>query len=208
MSKKLAQKPAPQAKIKPATVRIIAGEYRRRLIGFVDAQGLRPTPDRVRETVFNWLNEALINATVLDCCAGSGVLGFESLSRGARHVTLIEPNPMQVKQLHTTKQQLNIAPQQLTIVATTAQDAIDTLQGQPAFDVVFIDPPYALNLWQTLLQQLLQAALITTNTLIYIEADLPHERILTNYWETLTPLKHKKMGQIYCAIYQFTELPL
>ncbi|MDG9706581.1 RsmD family RNA methyltransferase, partial [Streptomyces sp. DH37] len=73
-------------------MRIIGGEYRRRLVAFIDADGLRPTPDRVRETVFNWLADDLVNAKVLDCCAGSGVLGFEALSRGAKQLTSIEPN--------------------------------------------------------------------------------------------------------------------
>lgn len=183
-------------------VRIIAGEYRRRLIGFVEADGLRPTPDRVRETVFNWLGERLIHARVLDCCAGSGVLGFEALSRGANHVFMIEPNPKQVKQLQASVDLLKIPPASISILATTAQNAIATLPNEQAFDVVFLDPPYALDLWQPLLQQLIDASLVDSHSLIYIEADRLHEQVLGDYKEHLAMIKSKKMGQVYCGLYQ------
>lgn len=185
---------------KRSSVRIIAGQYRRRLVEFIDAEGLRPTPDRVRETLFNWLDNALPNARVLDCCAGSGVLGFEGLSRGAMQVVMVEPNQQQAKQLAITQQQLNIANDKICIINNTIQHALPNLTS--VFDVVLIDPPYPLDLWQTILQGLSQANLIDSNTLIYIEADRPHEAILGDWLDKMTSLKTKKMGQIYCGIYQ------
>ncbi|ELA08577.1 hypothetical protein MOMA_08446 [Moraxella macacae 0408225] len=182
-------------------VRIIAGEYRRRNVGFIDANGLRPTPDRVRETVFNWLADSLVNARVLDCCAGSGVLGFESLSRGASLVHMIEPNRNQFLELHNSRQMLQIHPSKLNIHQGYAENVLPTLE-KTAFDMVFIDPPYGLNLWQTMLHLLIDNQLINNNTLIYIEANQAHHEILGNDYARLFEIKYKKMGQIFVGIYQ------
>lgn len=188
-----------------SSVRIIAGEYRRRLVEFIEADGLRPTPDRVRETLFNWLQDDIVNQRVLDCCAGSGVLGFEALSRGAATVIMLEPNATQYQQLLTTQQQLQISSNKLSIINATAQQAIEQLPPQSAFGVIFLDPPYALNLWQELLQCLINKQLIDVNTLVYIEADRPHPQILGEKLIDITVIKEKKMGQIYCGIYQITS---
>lgn len=185
---------------KLSQVRIIAGEYRRRNISFVDADGLRPTPDRVRETVFNWLNDELMQASVLDCCAGSGAFGFESLSRGATSVVMIEPNVAQFEQLSNTKKILQIPDNRLTLQRGTAEQILPTLTNP--FDVVFLDPPYGLNLWQTLLKILIDNQLIHQNTLIYIEANQEHSAILGDFLPQLEPLKYKKMGQIFAGVYQ------
>ncbi len=89
-------------------VRIIGGQYKRRIVSFIDAEGLRPTPDRLRETLFNWLIADIHDAKVLDSCAGSGVLGFEALSRGAAHTTFIEVSPAQVTMLRQSAEQLRL----------------------------------------------------------------------------------------------------
>lgn len=190
---------------KTASVRVIAGQYRRRLVHFIDAEGLRPTPDRVRETLFNWLADDLPNANVLDCCAGSGALGFEALSRGARQVSMIEPNREQLAQLRQTQQQLQIGAAQLQLYQGTAQSQIPLLPKQ-VFDVVFIDPPYALDLWQTLLQALVDHRLIDATSLLYVETNAEHAGLLGDWLPQLTLRKHKKMGQIYAAIYQWQPL--
>ena len=163
-------KPSKQPE-KPSQVRIIAGQYRRRLVGFIAAEGLRPTPDRVRETVFNWLGDDLINARVLDCCAGSGVLGFEALSRGARQVICVEPNRQQRRQLTNTQASLGIAPQQFIIYQQTIEDALTTLPKNECFDVVFIDPPFAETTLSpaALLSQLEQRKLLAEDPWIYFE---------------------------------------
>ena len=98
-------------------VRIIGGQHKRRLLSFVDAQGLRPTPDRLKETIFNWLTGYLIDAKILDTCAGSGALGFEALSRGAKTATLIEPNLAQAQMLKQNANLLKLSDK-LTIVST------------------------------------------------------------------------------------------
>ena len=92
-SRNTKQKTSHQEKSSSAgQVRIIGGQFKRRSVSFIDAEGLRPTPDRLRETLFNWLLADIHGAYVLDSCAGSGVLGFEALSRGAAHCTFIEMN--------------------------------------------------------------------------------------------------------------------
>lgn len=190
-----------KSKAKISQIRIIAGEYRRRNISFVDADGLRPTPDRVRETVFNWLNNDLVNAKVLDCCAGSGAFGFESLSRGASFVCMIEPNSAQFEQLNHTKKTLQIPDSRLNLQRGKAEQILPALP-KTAFDVVFLDPPYALNLWQDLLNILIDNQLIDNNTLIYIEANQEHQAILENLFDKLNNVKYKKMGQIFAGVYQ------
>lgn len=189
-----------QNKLSVNHVRIIAGDYRRRNVSFIDADGLRPTPDRVRETIFNWLMNDIVNAKILDCCAGSGVLGFESLSRGAKNVVMIEPNLQQYQQLLMTKQTLQITDNRLTCYQKTAEDILPTLTE--AFDVIFLDPPYSLNLWQMLLDLLIKHQLIHQQTLIYVEADRPHEQCFDNFSQQLHTIKEKKMGQIYVGLYQ------
>lgn len=153
-------------------VRIIGGQYKRRIVSFIDAEGLRPTPDRLRETVFNWLTADIHDARVLDSCAGSGVLGFEALSRGAAHTTFIEINPAQVNMLRQSAEQLHLDASNYQIIQGTAEQVLTQDQSvQRHFDIVFIDPPYAQDLWQPILTALLKQSLITTETLIYLEAD-------------------------------------
>jgi 16S rRNA (guanine966-N2)-methyltransferase len=120
------------------SVRIIAGEWRGRRIAVPDGTSVRPTPDRVRETVFNWLRDSLAGARCLDLYAGTGVLGFEALSRGAATAWFVERDPALVEALNATGRQLGATPQ---IVRRDAlaflRDAVST-----HFDVVFLDPPY------------------------------------------------------------------
>jgi len=120
-------------------VRIIAGEWRGRRIEIPEGTAVRPTPDRVRETVFNWLRDSLVGARCLDLFAGTGVLGFEALSRGAAEAWFVEQDAQLVEALRTTARQLRVAPQIIR------RDALAFLREPPAghFDVVFLDPPYA-----------------------------------------------------------------
>src|SRR5687768_9098514 len=121
-------------------VRIIGGQWRSRLIEFPDAAGLRPTPDRVRETLFNWLGQDLTGLRCLDLFAGAGALGFEALSRNASHVTMVEKAPVAVHGLQTAAATLQ-AGERLKIVSG---DALEFLRGDnETYDIVFLDPPYA-----------------------------------------------------------------
>lgn len=193
-------------KSRVSQVRIIGGEYRRRLLSFVDTEGLRPTPDRVRETLFNWLADDLPQSRVLDCCAGSGVLGFEALSRGASYVDLIEPNSKQFNQLVKSKTTLGILDQQMGLHLGKAENVITSLP-KLAYDGIFLDPPYALDLWKTIVTHLLEQQLLTPTTWLYIEANRPVAEVLPHYIPYLYTIKDKKMGQIYSGLYNFTTLP-
>jgi 16S rRNA (guanine966-N2)-methyltransferase len=120
-------------------VRIIAGEWRSRRIEVPDGTAVRPTPDRVRETVFNWLQDSVVGARCLDLYAGTGVLGFEALSRGAAEAWFVERDAKLVDALRATARQLGANPE------IVRRDALAFLREPPAstFDVVFLDPPYA-----------------------------------------------------------------
>ncbi|TXJ08172.1 MAG: 16S rRNA (guanine(966)-N(2))-methyltransferase RsmD [Acinetobacter sp.] len=175
-------------------LRIIGGEFKRRQLPFATLDGLRPTPDRIRETLFNWLMWDIQGAKVLDLCAGSGALSFEALSRGAKHMVMIEPHTEQVKFLRQNIQRLNVEHAQ--VLAMTAQNALKSL-NEP-FDVVFLDPPYSLNLWQELAE--LVNPLLCENALIYVEADRElHTLNLPANWQLL---KQTKAGIVKAGLFQ------
>ncbi len=148
-------------------VRIIGGSLRGRRLRFPDAAGLRPTADRVRETLFNWLQPNLPGARCLDLFAGSGALGFEAASRGAAEVLMIECQPKVVVRLRE-----NLAALALPQVQILQQDALAWLaQGQGRFDLVFLDPPFADGLQIQVLAQLAGSPLLAPQGLIYVEED-------------------------------------
>lgn len=201
-------------------VRIIGGQFKRRSVSFIDAEGLRPTPDRLRETLFNWLIADIHDAQVLDSCAGSGVLGFEALSRGAAHTTFIEINPAQSNMLRQSAEQLRLDTANYQIVQGTAEQVLTQNQTLPHhFDIVFIDPPYAQDLWQPILMALIKKSLISTETLIYLEADkdltLQLNQLVASLNENSAPqaettqgiigfecLKQTKVGQVVAGLYR------
>src|SRR5687767_1951441 len=124
-----------------AGVRIIAGEYRGRRIAVPDRPGLRPTPDRVRETLFNWLGQRLDGLACLDLFAGSGALGFEAASRGAGRVVMVENDRQAFDALEDARKTIGFGTVELIY-----GDAFDYLaRGDGAFDVVFLDPPFRQN---------------------------------------------------------------
>ena len=199
-------------------VRIIGGQFKRRSVSFIDAEGLRPTPDRLRETLFNWLIADIHDAQVLDSCAGSGVLGFEALSRGAAHTTFIEINPAQSNMLQQSAEQLRLDTTTYQIIQGTAEQVLTQNSTLPRhFDIVFIDPPYAQDLWQPILTALITQSLITTETLIYLEADKDLTAQLDQLSENLTAatettqgtigfecLKQTKVGQVVAGLYRLS----
>jgi 16S rRNA (guanine(966)-N(2))-methyltransferase RsmD len=153
-------------------IRIVAGQFRRTPIEVIDAEGLRPTPDRVRETLFNWLNYfwggEFSDKRVLDLFAGSGALGFEAASRGVAHVQMVEQHPRAVAALRALRDKLGA-----TAVRIHAGDAAHVLGRLEAarFDLIFIDPPFGKN-WLESLWPLLPD-LLEPNGLVYIEAEKP-----------------------------------
>ncbi|MDX1373989.1 MAG: 16S rRNA (guanine(966)-N(2))-methyltransferase RsmD [Burkholderiales bacterium] len=140
------RRPAPP----PGRVRIIGGAWRGRRVEVSPDPDLRPTPDRVRETLFNWLGQRLDGAVCLDLYAGSGVLGFEAASRGAARVVLVERASRVLAALHATRRSLEA--RQVQIVDA---DALRFLEETAArFDVVFLDPPFRQNAWPALFERL------------------------------------------------------
>ena len=146
----------------PGSVRIIAGEWRGRRLTVAAGSAVRPTPDRVRETLFNWLRETIVGARCLDLYAGTGALGFEALSRGASEAWFIEQDALLVAALKEQAEVFGVEPR------IVRQDAESLLRGRPTgrFDVVFLDPPYAVPV-QPLLE--LVPAWLAPNGVVYVE---------------------------------------
>lgn len=131
-----------------------------------DADALRPTPDRVRETLFNWLEPCLAGARVLDLFAGSGVLGLEALSRGAAHATLVDDNPVIGNHLRDTASELRA--EGLDVVVADAM-AFLRRGERDLFDVVFVDPPYAYAGYEKLCEVLESGNLLSARAFVYLE---------------------------------------
>jgi len=179
-------------------LRIIGGDWKRRQLPFASIDGLRPTPDRVRETLFNWLMWDIQNTNVLDICAGSGALAFESLSRGASQVVMIEPNTSQTKFLKNNLELLKVTNQRAKLKIGTAQQTLPSLKEQ--FDLVFLDPPYSLNLWTELAT--LADPLIKVGGLIYVEADQDIGQLqLPSSWQQI---KETKAGSVRAGLFKKT----
>lgn len=178
-------------------VRIIGGQYKSRRLCFIDACGLRPTADRAREMLFNWLQPFIYDAYILDMFAGSGALGFECLSRGAKQAVFIEQNKAQIALLKQSATALGCA-QNAQIINADATLAINQLSN--TFDIIFIDPPYAKNLWQGALEQLIAQQNIHNHTLIYLESGAPLAYIENHH--TFLVHKFKKIGQAHCYLLQ------
>ena len=177
-------------------LRIIGGDWKRRQLHFASIEGLRPTPDRVRETLFNWLMWDVQNSNVLDICAGSGALAFEALSRGASKVVMIEPDRSQAQFLTQNLELLKVPKSRAQLKVATAQQTLPTLKEQ--FDLVFLDPPYSLELWEEL--ALLADPLIQNNGYIYVEADRDLNQLkLPTSW---VQMKNTKAGSVRAGLYQ------
>lgn len=154
-------------------VRIIGGQWKRTPLPVPDAEGLRPTPDRVRETLFNWLTHLLDggwgNVSCLDLFAGTGALGFEAASRGAARVIMVEANPSAVRQLQTIKEKLHA--EQIDIVRGDALSVAQNLRAPAGFQLIFLDPPYHQDWLQRVLP--ICAILLVTGGFLYAESEMP-----------------------------------
>ncbi len=151
-------------------IRIVAGQYRRTPISVPDVEGLRPTPDRVRETLFNWLNHLwggeFADKQVLDLFAGSGALGFEAASRGVAHVQMVERDKTAASALRTLRDKLKA-----DMIRIHVGDSLQVLERMDAsrFDLIFLDPPFGKD-WLTRIWPLLPAVL-ADHALVYVEAE-------------------------------------
>jgi 16S rRNA (guanine966-N2)-methyltransferase len=175
-------------------VRIIGGVHRGRKLRFASLPGLRPTGDRVRETLFNWLAPMIEGAHCLDLFAGSGALGLEAASRGAGRVLMLDRSPKVVAQLRE-----NIALMRLDQTRALQADAVKWLQGEPEpFDLVFLDPPFADNLLDKLLPRLVGGGWLKPAGLIYLEADA--RTGLPRLPAELAVAKEKRQGEVVFAL--------
>jgi 16S rRNA (guanine966-N2)-methyltransferase len=174
-------------------VRIIGGELRSRVVSFPDTDGLRPTPDRVRETLFNWLGQTLYGRTCLDLFAGSGALGLEAISRGAKRVVMVEIDHAALRALQDNVRKLGCAN-----VSVQSQDGLEfVLRDANKYDVIFLDPPFQKDYLPGLLEVL--PRLLKENGVVYVESGAAIT--VPPPWQTV---KSGKAGQVY---YQLLNIP-
>ncbi|MCB5191562.1 16S rRNA (guanine(966)-N(2))-methyltransferase RsmD [Methylobacillus arboreus] len=175
-------------------VRISGGEWRSRLLSFPDVPGLRPTPDRVRQTVFNWLGQDMYGRRCLDLFAGTGAMGFEALSRGASAVVLVEKSTPATKSLQQNQSLLNAGAARIL-----QQDAVQFLaQNRERFDVIFLDPPYQQG-WLPKLLPHLQGHL-AEDGVVYVEAEFALDDELP--WQVI---KHGKAGNVFYHLLKLAD---
>ncbi len=150
------------------TLRIIGGRWRRRSLVFPDLLALRPTHDRVRETLFNWLAPYIEGASCLDLFAGSGALGFEALSRGAKQVSFVDNQREAIAAIKNNA--ATLGAENIEIILGSCPDHVPPLTLAP-YDVVFLDPPFHQNLLSSSAKWLEQSGLFNENAYIYVEAE-------------------------------------
>lgn len=179
-------------------IRVISGQFRGRKLPVKNVEGLRPTTDRIKETVFNWLMQDTRDATVLDCFAGSGGLGFEALSRFAKNTTFIELDVLAAKQIEQNICTLNLNNAQ--VVQTNSLSYLAQKNINQPFDLVFVDPPFRKNLAQSSCDLLENNQWLSQDALIYVEVEIELSNFSPpNNWLLI---KEKKAGQVFCQLYQ------
>ncbi|MCF6319137.1 MAG: 16S rRNA (guanine(966)-N(2))-methyltransferase RsmD [Proteobacteria bacterium] len=189
------------------TIRIISGTHRSRRLPVLDFDGLRPTGDRVRETLFNWLQFNIAGKNVLDLCAGTGALGFEAASLGAKQVWLLEKNSLISAQFQRIESDFMFTNTQ--IITTDAQNYFqdndnNNNNDDVKFDLIFIDPPFALNLWEELSEK--AVSLIKPGGFLYRElasgVELSH---LPRNWQLY---RQKTFGQVKIELWKNFEMSI
>lgn len=191
------KKSAPQRIKNNGFIRIISGQFRGRKLPVNDLEGLRPTTDRVKETVFNWLMQDTRGANVLDCFAGSGGLGFECLSRFAAHATLIELNKKAAEQLKNNANTLKL--DNTNIINTSAIEHLTIENQDDKFNLVFVDPPFRKGLAEPSCHLLEQNNWLSDEALIYVEVEKECTFDAPDNWQVL---KEKQAGQVLCRLYK------
>lgn len=179
-------------------IRIIGGAHKGRRLPVLDEEGLRPTTDRIRESLFNWLQFSIRDKRCLDLFAGTGALGFEALSRGASHVTFIEKNKRVAAQLKSNIELLQF--ESLTeLERMDAMHYLNMTEGTP-YDVIFLDPPYHSDLLERALAKLPDCAhLYHDETLLYIEHEKAKSPTVPPGWQAY---KSNHTGQISYGLYR------
>lgn len=178
-------------------LRIIGGQWRSRKLAFPDSTGLRPTPDRVRETLFNWLQSVIHGARCLDLFAGSGALGFEALSRGAAEAVMVDCDTQVTVFLRRHIESLHA--QGAYLVQADALKYLAAESPPAAFDIVFLDPPFRHNLLLPCCQKLEELGWLKLGTRIYLEAESELALTLPQNWR-LTHSKRAGDVSYYLAV--------
>ncbi len=179
-------------------LRIIGGDWRSRVVVFADAPDLRPTPDRVRETLFNWLQPTIAGAKCLDLFAGSGVLGFEALSRGAESVTALELDPLAAAAIRENVKTLQTA--KFKLEQRSGMDWLRTNAQEQRFDVVFLDPPFADNAHADCCRLLAEQQWLAPRALVYLESGTNLEKLeLPHGWQLI---RNKRAGAVHYGLCQ------
>jgi|GEM_PF-3223 len=181
------------------SIRIIGGSLRNSKIIVPDQPGVRPTPDRVRETLFNWLTPFLPSARVLDLFAGTGALGIEAISRGAAFAEFVESDPGLCAKLNIELTRLKIADR--AHVTRAAVPGANALAHTPV-DIIFLDPPFTADLWLSSLAAIANSGVLKAGGVLYLEA--PVELTLSAAW---LPLKHSKAGAVHFGLYRYQPQP-
>ena len=180
-----------------STVRIVGGSLRGSKLAVADRDGLRPTPDRVRETLFNWLAPFIAGARCLDLFAGTGALGIEAISRGAAHCTFIERDRDLALALRG-----NLARLRVATGAVVEGDALDWLaRNADSVDIAFVDPPFARDLWQPVALALEQGGALSNGAFIYVESPVEAAPALPPNWNLH---REGRAGAVRFALYRRT----
>ena len=187
-------------KSKGGRLRIVAGNWRSRLLDIADVEGLRPTTERIRETLFNWLEPTIHGARCLDLFAGTGALGLEALSRGAGSAVFVERSPVAARQLASNVDVLDASD-----AIVLQRDALDFLRGEPerTFDIVFLDPPFAADLLEETCRLLAEREWLAPRARVYLEQDRANpESALPESWQVL---RDKTAGNVRYMLAQVGE---
>ena len=199
MKKNTSSQALKNSKTKTSKLRIIAGEWRSRQLPIPDIEGLRPTPDRVRETLFNWINHSIPGAVCGDFFCGSGALGLEALSRGAKHLTFVDNSRVVSQQMTTNLATLGAT--NANVIAQNAAAFLDTATPSP-LDIIFLDPPFRKG-WLGQIVPLLEKGWLADRALVYIEmekeAKLPP---LPSHWSLQ---KEKTAGQLVYRLFEISK---
>ena len=179
-------------------VRIIGGDWRSRVLGFADIPDIRPTPDRVRETLFNWLQLPIVGAWCLDLFAGSGALGFEALSRGASGVVALELDGKAAAAIRENARLLKT--DKLQLVQRSALEWLQQNADKRQFDVVFLDPPFSAGFYESCGRLLQEQQWLAPGALVYVEAEQSLELLgMPASWQLL---KHKRAGSVHFGLFK------
>ena len=178
-------------------IRIISGQWRGRKLPVLDVQGLRPTTDRSKETLFNWLMPYVQNAVCLDAFAGSGGLGFEALSRYAKNAVFVELDPKVVKQLYANIDLLKIESNKVKVIHGDA--ATESSLADSAFDLIFLDPPFNKGLLPKIIQRIDAEHMLKDNGVVYVECEAQCVYSVPASWALL---KEKNTSHLTSRLYQ------